>query len=32
MGAILAAKFPDRMDKIILDGVLNGHNYVHDSV
>ena len=29
MGAIVAAMFPDRIDKLVLDGVLNAHEYVH---
>ncbi|KAH6658265.1 TAP-like protein-domain-containing protein [Truncatella angustata] len=29
LGETVAAMFPDRMDKIILDGVVNGHNYYH---
>ncbi|KAH8807550.1 TAP-like protein-domain-containing protein [Xylogone sp. PMI_703] len=29
LGATVAAMFPDRMDKVILDGVLNSHEYYH---
>ncbi|KAK6075460.1 TAP domain-containing protein [Seiridium cupressi] len=29
LGATVAAMFPDRMDKLLLDGVVNGHNYYH---
>ncbi|KAK6063972.1 TAP domain-containing protein [Seiridium cupressi] len=31
LGATVAAMFPDRMDKLILDGVVNGHDYYHKS-
>jgi pimeloyl-ACP methyl ester carboxylesterase len=29
LGATVAAMFPDRMDKVILDGVVNSHEYYH---
>ncbi|KAF3022560.1 hypothetical protein E8E14_013001 [Neopestalotiopsis sp. 37M] len=29
LGATVAAMFPDRMDKLLLDGVVNCHNYYH---
>ncbi|KAK3315525.1 TAP-like protein-domain-containing protein [Apodospora peruviana] len=29
LGATVAAMFPDRMDRLVLDGVVNGHNYYH---
>ncbi|KAK4139446.1 TAP-like protein-domain-containing protein [Dichotomopilus funicola] len=29
LGATVAAMFPDRMDRIVLDGVVNSHNYYH---
>lgn len=29
LGETVAAMFPNRMDKVILDGVVNGHNYYH---
>jgi pimeloyl-ACP methyl ester carboxylesterase len=29
LGATAAAMFPDRMDRVVLDGVVNGHNYYH---
>ncbi|ETS76223.1 hypothetical protein PFICI_11610 [Pestalotiopsis fici W106-1] len=31
LGATVAAMFPDRMDKLLLDGVVNCHNYYHKS-
>lgn len=31
LGATAAALFPDRMDKVILDGVMNAHEYYHKS-
>lgn len=31
LGATAAALFPDRMDKVILDGVMNVHEYYHKS-
>lgn len=27
LGATVAAMFPDRMDRLVLDGVVNIHNY-----
>ena len=30
IGAVVAAMFPDRMDKLILDSVVNPHEYFHD--
>lgn len=27
LGATVAAMFPDRMDKVLLDGVINSHQY-----
>ncbi|KAK3304150.1 TAP-like protein-domain-containing protein [Chaetomium strumarium] len=30
LGATAAAMFPDRMDKVILDGVVNPHEYYHN--
>lgn len=27
LGATVAATFPDRMDKLVLDGVSNAHQY-----
>ncbi|EAQ85645.1 hypothetical protein CHGG_06898 [Chaetomium globosum CBS 148.51] len=29
LGATVAAMFPDRMDRLVLDGVVNAHNYYH---
>ncbi|KAL2130243.1 hypothetical protein VTI74DRAFT_6720 [Chaetomium olivicolor] len=29
LGATVAAMFPDRIDRLVLDGVVNGHNYYH---
>lgn len=29
LGATAAAMFPDRIDKVILDGVMNAHEYYH---
>lgn len=29
LGATVAAMFPDRIDKLILDGVMNPHEYYH---
>lgn len=29
LGATVASMFPDRMDKVILDGVMNPHEYYH---
>jgi pimeloyl-ACP methyl ester carboxylesterase len=29
LGVVVAALFPDRMDKLVLDGVLNSHEYFH---
>ena len=29
LGATAAAMFPDRMDRVVLDGVVNVHNYYH---
>lgn len=29
LGATMAAMFPDQMDKVLLDGVLNAHEYYH---
>ena len=29
LGATVAAMFPDRMDKVLLDGVMNVHEYYH---
>ncbi|KAH9883329.1 TAP-like protein-domain-containing protein [Xylariomycetidae sp. FL2044] len=29
LGEVVAAMFPDRMDRVVLDGVVNGHNYFH---
>ncbi|KAI1337286.1 TAP-like protein-domain-containing protein [Xylariaceae sp. FL0016] len=29
LGEVVAAMFPERMDRIVLDGVVNGHNYFH---
>ncbi|KAH7024596.1 TAP-like protein-domain-containing protein [Microdochium trichocladiopsis] len=31
LGATVAAMFPDRMDKVILDAVVNSHRYYHNS-
>jgi len=31
LGATVAAMFPDRIDKMILDGVQNPHEYHHAS-
>ncbi|SPO01895.1 related to hydrolases or acyltransferases (alpha/beta hydrolase superfamily) [Cephalotrichum gorgonifer] len=30
LGATVAAMFPDRMDRVILDGVVNSHSYFQD--
>ena len=30
LGAVVADMFPDRMDSLILDGVVNGHLYYYD--
>ncbi|KAH7028087.1 TAP-like protein-domain-containing protein [Microdochium trichocladiopsis] len=32
MGATVAAMFPDRVDKVILDGVMNAHQYYNSPV
>ncbi|MBE3048829.1 hypothetical protein IMZ48_41295 [Candidatus Bathyarchaeota archaeon] len=29
LGATVANMFPDRMDKVVLDGVVNSDNYYH---
>ncbi|KAK3387390.1 TAP-like protein-domain-containing protein [Podospora didyma] len=29
LGETVAAMFPDRIDRLVLDGVVNGHNYYH---
>ena len=29
LGATAAALFPDKVDKVILDGVMNAHEYYH---
>lgn len=29
LGATAASMFPDRMDKVVLDGVVNVKNYYH---
>ncbi|KAH6838340.1 TAP-like protein-domain-containing protein [Chaetomium sp. MPI-CAGE-AT-0009] len=29
LGMTVAAMFPDRMDRLVLDGVVNAHNYYH---
>jgi pimeloyl-ACP methyl ester carboxylesterase len=29
LGATTAAMFPDRIDKMVFDGVVNAHNYYH---
>lgn len=30
LGATVAAMFPDRMDRLVLDGVVNIHNYYNE--
>lgn len=30
LGATVVSMFPDRMDKVILDGVINPHDFYHD--
>lgn len=32
IGAVLLAMFPQRMDKVVLDGVLNPHQYYNHLV
>lgn len=31
LGATLAAMFPDRMNRVVLDGVLNPHEYYDEA-